>query len=253
MHPIERLRSVARATDAPADAVVREAAASLAGFADDPSSLVTACRRLVERHPANGPVWWLAARVLTAMDPVDAARACVADLDADPTLRNLADDLPEAGRVAVVGWPPRLITAFARRGDLEVRVIDVEGDGPGFVRALEDAAVPAIDVDVTGLASAAATADVVVLDASMIGPELALVPAGGWAVAAVARTASVPVWLVGGAGRRIGARTWPAVQQRLTRGATAPFGGALDRLPRDLVDRICGPTDDAVDAPELRR
>ena len=31
----------------------------------DPPGLVTACRRILDRHPLSGPLWWLAARVLT--------------------------------------------------------------------------------------------------------------------------------------------------------------------------------------------
>jgi hypothetical protein len=252
VHPIERLRYVARATEAPSDSIVREAAWSLAAFADDPASMVTACRRLVDRHPGNGPVWWLCARILTAGDAEREAARCIDELDADRTMRDLAFELPQSSVVAVVGWPPRLADAFSRRGDLEVRVVDVEGDGPGFVRVLEEVDVPAVDVDVTGLAAAVATAEVVVLDASAIGPEVALVPSGSWAAAAVARTAGASVWLVGGVGRRVGERTWPALHDRIAGGATAPWGGAVDRMPLDLVDRHLGPTD-IVEAPELWR
>jgi len=252
VHLIERLRYVARATEAPADSVVREAAWSLAGFADDPASLVTACRRLVDRHPANGPIWWLCARILIADDADAEARRCVDELDDDRTLRDLAHELPDDARVAVVGWPPRLVDAFTRRGDLEVRVVDVEGDGPGFTRVLDDAEVPAVDVDVTGLAGAVASSTVVVLDAAAIGPEVALVPSGSWPAAAVARTSGVPVWLVGGVGRRVGDRTWSALHRRMAGGATAPWGGAVDRLPIDLVDRHLGPVE-VVEAPELWR
>lgn len=252
MHPIERLRFVARATDGPTDVVVREAAWSLAGFADDPASLVTACRRLVDRHPANGPIWWLCARLMTAGDAVAEAERCIDELDRDRTMRDLAFDLPDGARVAVVGWPPRLADAFARRGDLEVRVIDVEGDGPGFARVLDGLDVASVDVDVTGLAGAVASSDLLVLDTAAFASEVALVPSGSWAAAAVARTSGVPVWLVGGVGRRVGERTWPALRDRVVRGATAPWGGAVDRLPMDLVDHHVGPTD-VVEAPELWR
>lgn len=252
MHPIERLRYVARAVGAPGDSVLREAASSLAGFADDPAALVTACRRLVDRHPANGSIWWLAARVLTALDPVAEAAACVERFDADPTLRQFADALPDDAEVAVVGWPPRLSEAFGRRGDVRVRVIDVEGDGPGFVRLLEDVDVGAVDIDVTGMGGAVATADLVVVEASAIGPEVAVAPSGSWPLASLARTSQVPVWLVGGVGCRIGAGTWPALFDRLVGGATAPWEGGVDRLPLDLVDRVFG-DEEIVDAPELRR
>src|SRR5215213_4877403 len=64
VHPIERLRYVARAGGLDLVELVQDAALALSGFADDPAALVTACRSLVDRHPAAGPVWWLAARVL---------------------------------------------------------------------------------------------------------------------------------------------------------------------------------------------
>ncbi len=241
VHPIERLRYVARASGAPADDVVREAAASLAGFADDPASLVTACRRLIDRHAANGPVWWVCARTLAASDPADEAWRCLDDLVSDPTVDELAHALPEGARIAVIGWPERLAPALARRGDLEVRVVDVEGDGPGFVRLLERGDVSAVDVAVTGLAAAAATADLVLIDTAAIGPEVALAVPGSWAVAAVARAAEVEVWAVAGAGRLVPALLWPALTGRIQGGATAPWAGDHDLVPLSLVDRLVGP------------
>lgn len=264
MHPIERLRHVARATGAPGEEVVREAAASLAGFADDPISLVTACRRLIDRHPANGPIWWLCARTLAAGDPGDEAWRCLDALVADPTLRELSQALPEAGRVAVVGWAERLLPAFIRRGDLEVRVVDVLGDGPGFVRALERADVAAIDISVGGLAVAAAGADLVVIDAQAVGPDSLLAPPGSWALAAVAATSAVPVWAVAGVGRLVSTGAWVALGERLSASCPSPWDLPLDRVPLDLVDRLVGPVGveavieglrriDAPDVAELRR
>ncbi len=264
MHPIERLRYVARASGAPADDVVREAAASLAGFADEPASLVTACRRLVDRHAANGPIWWLCARTLAASHAGDEAWRCLDELVVDPTVDELTNVLPDGARVTVIGRPERLVAAFVRRGDLEVRVVDVEGDGPGFVRSLDRADVAAIDVDVTGLAAAAASSDVMVLDGSAIGPESALTAPGSWSAAAVAHSAGVPVWLVSGVGRLVPTLLWPALTGRLARSATAPWGRSHDLLPLGLVDRIAGPAGpepvaeglgrgDTPEVPELRR
>ncbi|HEX2576859.1 MAG TPA: hypothetical protein VHK88_10970 [Aquihabitans sp.] len=253
MHPIERLRYVARATGAPADDVVREAAASLAGFAGDPASLVTACRRLIDRHAANGPVWWVCARTLVAADAADEAWRCLDDLVADPTIDELSHALPDGGRLVVVGWPERLGPALARRGDVEVRVVDVEGDGPGFVRFLERSDVGAVDVAVTGLAGAAATADLVLVDTSAVGPEVALAAPGSWAAAAVARAAGVPVWTVAGAGRLVPRSLWPSLQGRIQGAATAPWGLEHDLLPLDLVDRLAGPAGPEPVAEGLRR
>ena len=55
MHPIERLRYVARASGADQAMLVRETAGALAAFADDPAGLVTACRRIVVPPPGVGP------------------------------------------------------------------------------------------------------------------------------------------------------------------------------------------------------
>ena len=75
MHPIERLRHVARAEGADPALVAREAAHALASVArSDPPGLLPACRRLISRHVAAGPVWWLAARMLTDAEPGEAAR-----------------------------------------------------------------------------------------------------------------------------------------------------------------------------------
>lgn len=264
MHPIERLRFVARASGAPDEDVVAEAAASLAGFSSDPVSLVTACRRLIDRHPANGPIWWLCARTLLAADPADETWRCHADLETDPTLDELAHALPDAAVVAVVGWPDRLGAPLSRRGDLAVRVVDVDGDGPGFVRMLERLDVEADDVPTGGMGDAVAGADLLVLDARAIGPRTALVGSGGWAAAAVARTAGVPVWLVAGRGRSLPQGLWSALERRLGGATTPPWALDLDQVPLELIDHVAGPrglqpaahalaTVDVPDAAELRR
>ncbi len=264
MHPIERLRFVARATGAPADDVVREAAASLAGFSGDPASLVTACRRLIDRHAANGAVWWLCARTLVASDPGDEAWRCLDAYVADATVAELAHALPDGARVVVVGWPERLAPALARRGDVEVRVVDVDGDGAGFVRALERAQVEAVDVSAAGLAAAVADSDLVVLDVEATCSTTALVAPGSWAAAAVARAADVEVWGVAGVGRVVPEPMWPALTRRLAGAATAPWERDHDHLPLALVDRLLGPQGpepladglrrvDTPDAAELRR
>jgi len=54
---------VARASAEDPGLLAQEAAAALAGCAEDPRALVMACRRLLERQATAGPVWWLAARV----------------------------------------------------------------------------------------------------------------------------------------------------------------------------------------------
>lgn len=264
VHPIERLRYVARATGAPEDQVAREAAASLAAFADDPVSLVTACRRLLDRHLTNGPIWWLCARTLAAGDPGEEAWRCLDALTVDPTVSELSHALPEGARVGVVGWPERLLPGFTPRGDVDVLVVDVEGDGPGFVRALERSDVAALDVPVAALGRAAAGVDLIVIEALAVGPDSLLASPGSWALAAVASTSGVPVWAVAGVGRVMCRGAWVALSERLARASSSPWDLTVDRVPLDLVDRVVGPGGvetvgdglrrcDAPDVAELRR
>ena len=145
--------------------LVRETAGALAAFADDPAGLVTACRRIVSRHPGSGPLWWLCSRVLTATEPMREAWTASDELDEDRTGAALAHALPEDATVCVIGWPDLVGEALRRRGDLDVLVVDALGEGSGLVRVLERADVAVTDVPVTGTAAAAAAADLVLLEA----------------------------------------------------------------------------------------
>ncbi|HEX9995122.1 MAG TPA: hypothetical protein VGB14_19515, partial [Acidimicrobiales bacterium] len=122
MHPIERLRAVARSSGAEQGLLVRETAGAMAALGDDPAGLVTASRRILERHPAAGALWWLCARVLTAGDPVAEAWRAVDDLDDDPTPAEVVAALPDGATVCVLGWPEVVADALPRRGDVTVLV-----------------------------------------------------------------------------------------------------------------------------------
>ncbi|MCU1452409.1 MAG: hypothetical protein JWN46_555 [Acidimicrobiales bacterium] len=240
MHPIERLRYVARASGADPDELVREVAGSLAAFAGEPAALVTACRRMVDRHPAVAPVWWLCARVLSAGDPGDEAWRALDELHRDPTVRELANALPADATVCVLGWPERLGEALSRRGDVEVLVVDTLDEGSGFVRLLARRDVGATDVPLAGLGAAAAAADLVLFDLLACGPTEALAVAGSRAAAAVACTVGRPVWGVAGVGRLVPARLWDAITARVELPAE-PWELDEDRVPLDLVSHLVGP------------
>ncbi|HUC35869.1 MAG TPA: hypothetical protein VMR97_01965 [Acidimicrobiales bacterium] len=99
MHPIERLRYVARAGWAGPSELAAEAAWALADLAErEPAALVPACRRLLDRQPGCGPLWWLCARVLSAPDPVTEAVVCAEELCDDPTASLLLEALPPGAR-----------------------------------------------------------------------------------------------------------------------------------------------------------
>jgi len=240
MHPIERLRYVARASGADQAMLVRETAGALAAFADDPAGLVTACRRIVSRHPGSGPLWWLCSRVLTATEPMREAWMASDELDEDRTGGALASALPEDATVCVIGWPDLVGEALRRRGDLDVLVVDALGEGSGLVRVLERSDVAVTDVPVTGTAAAAAAADLVLLEGSAVGPAGALAISGSRAAAAVASTSGTPVWLTAGVGRHVPARIWDCMVQRLD-DVCDPWDADEELVPIDLIDRVVGP------------
>jgi hypothetical protein len=239
MHPIERLRYVARSSGADPVVLVRESASALVGLGVDPAGLVTACRRIIDRQYTTGPLWWLCSRVLTAPDGRAEARRASIEIANDPTGDELTSALPDATRVAVVGWPATAGDVLARRGDCPVFVIDVFDEGNGLVRRLERADVEVVEVGPAGLAAAVQACGLVLLEASAIGPTGALVVAGSRAAAAVARHAGVPVWLVGGVGRQLPLRMWEALCSRLD-DEGEPWELDDEILPLDLVDAIVG-------------
>ena len=260
MHPIERLRYVARSTGADTDQLAREAAGALAGFADDPAGLVMACRRIVARHALSGPLWWLCSRVLVAADPVAEAWRAADELDADTTDRAVVDALPDRARLLAVGWSGPLVSALGRRGDLTVlRSASPSGGGRRQRSRVDrwwdddedelDADAPTIDVPADGLGAAAVDADVVVLEAVAASMAGFVAPAGSYAAAAVARHAGRPVWIAAGVGRYLPPRVWERVEHGLE-ALGEPWERGYEVLPTDLVSQVVGPAgvEDPADA-----
>lgn len=251
MHPIERLRYVARASGASQDALVQETARALISFDDDPQGLVTACRRIVSRQPSSGPLVWFAARVLAAGDARSEIWEAAGDVAADATPKELAHALPDDATVVVIGWPDMVSAALPRRGDLDVLVVDALGEGSGLVQALLSRDCEALDVPQSGLGAAVSEADLVLLEATAVGPSEFLAVSGSRAAAAVARHAQVPVWLVAGVGRLLPQRMWDGLRARLR--SVDPWDDDDEVVPLDLVDEIVGPTGVQPTADALRR
>jgi hypothetical protein len=252
MHPIERLRYVARASGAPQGALVQETAAALASFSADPQGLVTACRRIVSRQPTSGPLLWFAARVLTAGDPSNEIWVAAGEVQADRTAAELAHALPEDAVVTVLGWPDEIGEALPRRGDVEVLAVDTRGEAAGFVSQLWRADLEATDVPQQGLGAAVAASTLLLLESPAIGPTEFLSVSGARAAAAVARHAGIPVWLVGGVGRLLPERMWDGLRRRVEQG-TDPWEADDEVVPLDLIDRVVGTRGPEPVADALRR
>ncbi|MYG98123.1 MAG: hypothetical protein F4011_05300 [Acidimicrobiaceae bacterium] len=218
MHPIERLRYVARAGAVPVGPLVREAAAALSSFADDPKGLLTSCRRLLDRRRDCGPLVWLAARMLSAMDPRAEAARVVSELDADPTGRVLErglDTLATGSSVLTVGELGAFAAALQDRPDVRW----MEADDP----------------------EAGAGADLVLMASDCAGPSHALVATEAVAAAETARDRGTPVWLVTGAGRILPEPMWDLLSARHRFEDPSMHGLAVLDLHR-FVTRVATPS-----------
>jgi hypothetical protein len=251
VHPIERLRYVARASGASQDALVQETARALVSFDDDPQGLVTACRRIVSRQPTSGALVWFTARVLAAGDPRAEIWAAAGEVAADTTARELAHALPDDATVVVLGWPDVISAALPRRGDLDLLVVDALGEGSGLVQTLLRQDCEALDVPQAGLGAAVAEADLLLLESPAVGPDAFLAVSGSRAAASVARHVGVPVWLVAGVGRLLPARMWEGLRRRLD--PRDPWDADDEVVPLDLVDCVVGPSGPRPTADAMRR
>ena len=140
VHPIERLRYVARAGWAPPAVLAAEAAWALGDLAlHEEPAVLPACRRLLDRHPGCGPLWWVAARILTAGDAVEEAERCADALESDPTADLLREDLAGERRAVRHGGVGDVASA-------DVVVVEVDAIGPGGM---------VLDADDIGLIEAA--------------------------------------------------------------------------------------------------
>lgn len=237
MHPIEHLRYVARSRGFDASEIVRESAVALASLRADGPNLVIACRRIVERHPEIGPLWWLCARLLTTDDPCRLAWDLAGAVDGDPAPRAIAAAVPADATVVTIGWPEVGGAALERRGDVRVLCTDSRHSASGFLRLLERASVECEPVASESLARAVAVADLVMVEGLAAAPQRVLAPIGSHVLAAVASQIGVPVWCTVGIGRRLPIEYVDAIAERIV-ADRAPYDLDVDDLPVQLVSHV---------------
>ncbi|MFM7060410.1 MAG: hypothetical protein ACKOZL_04395 [Actinomycetes bacterium] len=149
MQPFERLRAAVRWSSGLDEwSLLAESIQCLAGFGDDPAGLVMACRRLLVHHPSRARLWWVCARVATAIDPVEAAWDAWDRLELDATPSRISAAVGTvSGPVVSLGWDDTVETLARTRPDLEVLAVRT-GDDAGLSMALRRSEIGARVVDV---------------------------------------------------------------------------------------------------------
>lgn len=243
MHPIEHLRYVARARGVDPAMLVEETAHALASLRFDPSGMVVACRRIVERHPFAGPLWWLCSGICSSAEPFEAVWELAAEARADRTDYRLAGELPHDAQVVTIGNPVTIAEGLVRRGDVEVLAFDVNHEASGFVRRLErgDVDVEPLDAGVAG--AAVCDADVVLVEAWALDATRVVAPIGSSTIAGLAAADGVPCWLVAGVGTRLptGYLDAMSAQAERLRSDLDPWDLEVEILPTSRFTDILGP------------
>ena len=211
MHPIEHLRYVARSHGADPVSLVREMASALGGLRHEPAGIVLAVRRIVQRHPTVGPLWWFCSHVLGSPDPFEAMQKCDHEISNDATIKNLRDAVAQDAVVCVVGWPTAVLNALAMRADLKFFIIESNGDGDAAVERLQSMDVDATLVQFEEISRVVGRCDVVIIEAMATGSNEVLSSAGSHAVAALAYCEQKPAWLVTACGTRLPPALWSAM------------------------------------------
>lgn len=245
MHPIEHLRYLARAGYADAPELVSETASALRHLGADPANLLLTCRRIVEKHPTCGPLWWLCAEMLTALEPRDSLRRCVEKVHEDATPSHLSGHLaarfPDGGVVVVNGWSWEIAVALVQAFDFEVCVVDGDNGADHMVRVLERNEVVTHLVDPQRAAAAAAESDAVVVSASFAAPDGIWSPIGSAQLASVAYCAGIDVVATTPVGTRL-PKVFNEAMVRLvdddTRGES--WHRDIELVPLGLVTTVIG-------------
>jgi hypothetical protein len=194
VHPIEHLRYVARSAGDPSE-LAEEAADALQGLSGDPRALLMACQRLLGAHPACGPLWWLAARVMCSLDPVAAAQDAQELLAGDLTAEELAGALP-AGATVVTAPTRRALGGLCLRPDCTAHVVGSPASLRRALRVLAGDVAAAVGYLPAEAAEALRAATVLLVEPAAASTAGMLAPLGSGALVRLAAEAGVAAWLV---------------------------------------------------------
>lgn len=239
MHPIERLRYVARATHVPGDVLARETAMALADFVGDDAGMLIACSRILDRQPSSGPLVWLAAHALGAPNQRKALWDSVAALEDDSTMAAMAYSLPDDAVVAAVGWTDALSLLARKRGDLGFVIIDTDGNAEYQIDRFADDGQDITTIDAEAMAQGVFDATHLLVGLDALGTESCLAPLGSFPAAAVARHLDVPVWGIASIGVALGDRMYSGLTRRWNEQSREPRHLRMrEEVPTSLLDQV---------------
>jgi hypothetical protein len=204
VHPMERLRHVARSGGADPAVIVAETVDALTRLGPAPRELVPLCRNLVERNPTCGPLWWLCAHLLAKPEALPEAWRLAEQIVDDSTAWRLGEALAPGAKALTVGSPRLTVEALCERPDVCVSAVDAGDGARDLIRRLDRSGVVAEVVAPEATLIALRDSDVVLVEAEACSTDVVVASIGSGLAAAVATAAAnVPVWLVAGRGRRL--------------------------------------------------
>lgn len=239
MHPIERLRYVARATHVPPQYLVRETAMALSDFVGDDAVLLISCKRILDRQPSAAPLVWLIAHALGSPNPGQALWQAAEQVEEDRTPAAIAYELPDDATVAVIGWGEWLTDVLRSRGDIGVVAVDIDGSAEYEMEDALDADQKGLVIDPSGVGQALAEATHVLLSLDALGSESCVARQGALAMAATARHRGLPVWGVAPTGVALPARMYTGLTRRWHESDQSPlWERPVEEIDTALLDLV---------------
>lgn len=213
MHPIERIRWLARASHLDPQTIAVESADALADACAwlGEAAAVSVARRLLAWRPFCGPLWYAVNRTLGAVDPKAEAAAVATDLRDDPTSVMLSAALPQDAQPFFVGPDPDM-------------------------HAIRD----------TARLETLTQADIVLVNASALGPGGAIAAHPACEDVRAAYATDVPVWCVAGRGTVVAGVLWEKMTSLIESGRSRPDTHAISRAWWDLEELAEQPDPDVV-------
>lgn len=252
MHPIERLRSLARADWLDPQTIAMEAADAMGDAARwlGDATAVSIARRLLAWHSFCGPLWYAATRILQAVDPADEASVVVEELLADPTALMLDAALPDGARPFVVGDGPGLadIARSTRFASADPDLFEVPFGDRGGRFAAFGSHLPMSRHQTRAFVEGASH---VLVGALVLGPDGVFSRSPATDAVEAARAAGKPVWGIAGLGTAIDAGLWARLCDLADSGRTRPETTVRSDVWWDDPDPRTGPPVERVDLSDL--